>query len=491
MVIDELVLVLGLDPRKFNDGERQALESFKKGKDGALDFGKRIEESAGKMSEAFGVVRKGALGLMGALIGGEAAAFINHVITMDAATGRMAKTIGTSVQNLSAWQYMIKQVGGEASSASSALSTLQQEIENVRQGGGMFEGGFASLMNQAGVTIRDDADTSLRKIQGFIAGQIGSGKMRPEEAATFLRRVPGMNEDMINLFLADFKKIEAAAYAANVATKATVDAAQALQGKFSLMIQSMERFGASMLPLIDLLMKPYDQFTKKNIDAALGPIGANDLFTRGGFMDWLDQKLWGDHNMDDARKRLAEGLRAMPGGGAAGGGSGGSTRGDRNNNPGNMEYGAFARAHGATGSDGRFAVFPDWATGAAAQQALVSGSGYAGLTLHEFAGKYAEGAPAWEHTVGAALGIGSGDIVNNQDPRLVDAIRRAEGTGARGAAASRGGNRTSSSTSSSEVNIHKIEIHAPNATDAGGLSEEIGGALKRQSMIAPINNALV
>jgi hypothetical protein len=487
MVIDELVLVLGLDPRKFNDGERQALESFKKGKDGALDFGKRIEESAGKMSEAFGVVRKGALGLMGALIGGEAAAFINHVITMDAATGRMAKTIGTSVQNLSAWQYMIKQVGGEASSASSALSTLQQEIENVRQGGGMFEGGFASLMNQAGVTIRDDADTSLRKIQGFIAGQIGSGKMRPEEAATFLRRVPGMNEDMVNLMLADFHKIEAAARLAGTATDQTAMAAAALQGKFSLMIQSMERFGGSMIPIIELLMKPTGEITKDD----LSKLGGNDLFRRGSFMDWLDQKLWGDHNMDDARRRLAEGLRGQAGTGGGGGGSGGTTRGDRNNNPGNMEYGAFARAHGATGSDGRFAVFPDWATGAAAQQALVSGSGYAGLTLHEFAGKYAEGAPAWEHTVGAALGIGSGDIVNNQDPRLVDAIRRAEGTGARGAAASRGGNRTSTSTSSSEVNIHKIEIHAPNATDAGGLSEEIGGALKRQSMIAPINNALV
>ena len=481
-------MILGLDSRQFNDGQRQALDSFKKGKDGALDFGKRIEESAGKMSEAFGIVRKGALGLMGALIGGEAAAFINHVITMDAATGRMAKTIGTSVQNLSAWQYMIKQVGGEASSASSALSTLQQEIENVRQGGGMFEGGFASLINQAGVSIRDDADTSLRKIQGFIAGQISSGRMRPEEAATFLRRVPGMNEDMINLFLADFHKIEAAARLAGTATDQTAMAAAALQGKFSLMIQSMERFGASMIPVIELLMKPAGQITKED----LGKLGGNDLFVRGSFMDWLDQKLWGDHNMEDAKRRLSEGLRGLPGEGSAGGGSGGSTRGDRNNNPGNMEYGAFARAHGATGSDGRFAIFPDWATGAAAQQALVSGSGYAGLTLHEFARKYAEGAPAWEQTVGSALGIGANDIVNNQDPRLVDAIRRAEGTGARGAAASREGNRTSStSTSSSEVNIHKIEIHAPNATDAGGLSEEIGGALKRQSMIAPINNALV
>lgn len=33
------------------------------------------------------------------------------------------------------------------------------------------------------------------------------------------------------------------------------------------------------------------------------------------------------------------------------------TRGLRNNNPGNIEYGAFTKKYGATGSDGRFATF--------------------------------------------------------------------------------------------------------------------------------------
>jgi hypothetical protein len=41
-------------------------------------------------------------------------------------------------------------------------------------------------------------------------------------------------------------------------------------------------------------------------------------------------------------------------------------RGIRNNNPLNLEYGPFTIAQGATGSDGRFAVFPDMPTGIAA-----------------------------------------------------------------------------------------------------------------------------
>ena len=43
----------------------------------------------------------------------------------------------------------------------------------------------------------------------------------------------------------------------------------------------------------------------------------------------------------------------------------------RNNNPGNIEYGTFARAHGAVGTDGRFAIFPSMAAGRAAMDSLV------------------------------------------------------------------------------------------------------------------------
>ena len=47
-------------------------------------------------------------------------------------------------------------------------------------------------------------------------------------------------------------------------------------------------------------------------------------------------------------------------------------RGQRNHNPGNIEYGQFAKDHGATGSDGRFAIFPDAATGYKALDALLA-----------------------------------------------------------------------------------------------------------------------
>ena len=43
----------------------------------------------------------------------------------------------------------------------------------------------------------------------------------------------------------------------------------------------------------------------------------------------------------------------------------------------------------------------------------------------------------------------------------------------------------------SDVSINNININAPNATDAEGISKEIGPAIKRSSIAAPANYGLV
>lgn len=48
-----------------------------------------------------------------------------------------------------------------------------------------------------------------------------------------------------------------------------------------------------------------------------------------------------------------------------------SVPGIRNRNPGNIEYGSFARGMGATGSDGRFAIFPSMVDGVCALARLL------------------------------------------------------------------------------------------------------------------------
>ena len=62
----------------------------------------------------------------------------------------------------------------------------------------------------------------------------------------------------------------------------------------------------------------------------------------------------------------------------------------RNNNPGNIEYGALAKSNGAIGTDGRFAIFPTMDAGMKAQEKLLfEGSGYKNLSIAQAISRYA------------------------------------------------------------------------------------------------------
>jgi hypothetical protein len=75
----------------------------------------------------------------------------------------------------------------------------------------------------------------------------------------------------------------------------------------------------------------------------------------------------------------------------------GGSRAWRNNNAGNLEYGDFAKAHGAIGTDGRFAIFPTEQAGDAAKAALLRGR-YGGSSISEMVSHYA---PSFENDTGA------------------------------------------------------------------------------------------
>jgi hypothetical protein len=107
----------------------------------------------------------------------------------------------------------------------------------------------------------------------------------------------------------------------------------------------------------------------------------------------------------------------------------------RNNNPGNIEAGAYARSMGAIGSDGRFAIFPTYAAGRAAKEALIfEGGNYKNLTLSQTISRYAppsENDTAWyQRTVLSAVS-GVDQPMNQYTPsqrdRILSAMERVEG----------------------------------------------------------------
>ena len=67
----------------------------------------------------------------------------------------------------------------------------------------------------------------------------------------------------------------------------------------------------------------------------------------------------------------------------------GGDRAWRNNNPGNLEDGKFARNNGAIGSDGRFAMFPNSDIGWNAMVGLLSTDVYQNMTIEGAINRYA------------------------------------------------------------------------------------------------------
>jgi hypothetical protein len=106
------------------------------------------------------------------------------------------------------------------------------------------------------------------------------------------------------------------------------------------------------------------------------------------------------------------------------------TRGIRSRNPGNVEYGAFARKYGATGSDGRFAIFPTMRDGIRALCELlivysVKPDGKGGLidTVEEAINRWAPSnenhTAAYIALVCAVLGCNKDDEFDFTDPNFL------------------------------------------------------------------------
>jgi len=120
--------------------------------------------------------------------------------------------------------------------------------------------------------------------------------------------------------------------------------------------------------------------------------------------------------------------------------SGSAPRGVRNNNPGNLEYGDFARSLGAVGSDGRFAIFPSAEAGIKAQEALLSGKSYVGggaNTIAKIIQRYAPGSDgndvaAYVQAVAKQTGIDPTRKLTAADIPAVAAAMRAHENGGYG-----------------------------------------------------------
>jgi hypothetical protein len=155
------------------------------------------------------------------------------------------------------------------------------------------------------------------------------------------------------------------------------------------------------------------------------------------------------------------------------GGPQASTRGIRNNNPGNIRYGDFARRHGATGQDANgFAIFPDASTGLRAINDNLTSYGRMGVnTPYSIAHRWsATDQDAYTRRLAGLFGGDPNRPLDMSDPAVLNALRNgiitqengsnpyaAEMMGKGGAAASIGSTGGLTVDQNVTINLHGVD----------------------------------
>lgn len=109
--------------------------------------------------------------------------------------------------------------------------------------------------------------------------------------------------------------------------------------------------------------------------------------------------------------------------------NGKSTRADRNNNPGNIKYGSFAKKLGATGQDADgFAIFPSREQGSKAMKTLLTGASYKDLTVRDAIHRWTANDPYDLSGLGGIKGTKVADLSSQQLDQVLNYMARGEGT---------------------------------------------------------------
>lgn len=547
--------------RTTQQGKEQA-ELEKKDKEAREKRGKDIEVKAKQAAQGFDKVRNQALALFSVFTAGVGIkSFIENAMSTAAGLDRMSANLGMSAKDLSMWQLANERAGGSVGGMTAQLKQASSDIAQFRMGLGLSESLQMSIryggINPAEVK---DANDLLMK-QADALARINSRS--PTEAMEAARRM-GISEDTFNLLKQGSAAVEQQRLAqSKLAGEMAKNApgAEAFRKKWNDLTHDFEAMAIKVLPKLIPYLERFANWVIgiiPSVEAFAGKVdkvvesmggwtnvlialGALKLLSMTSGLIGLGQALVGvgtalgiiggaagvaalaaltgiglltasaglNKGEDAELARRRKMAPTIDGPAGASKPNAGMPRGMRNNNPGNIEYGAFAKKHGATGTDGRFAIFPTMEAGQSAMQALLGGyldKGHNTVSkaINRWAPGFENNTAAYVAAVSKQIGVGPDQPLNNSHlPALAEAISRHENGAAwgrrnaeaaasmpMGAAAAQGGRGgRSTSTSTTDVRVGQITVNTQ-ATDAAGIAKSIGGALSQYGFTAQMNTGM-
>jgi len=369
----------------------------------------------------------------------------------------------SSVKNLQSLSYAGQQVGISAESMGGAIHNMAQQLR--------LNPGLRGVIESFGVKVegRDVSDVmtdyvkALGSMPEFQAAQFaGMFGMDPDTYHQFRNNADAIiakQKEMKDVYKSLGTDMEEAAkmgmHYANSLDNVKMHFGALENAVLSGVLPAFDKFTAGMVHNMDVVTKWLNLPVREGFGGALGiAMGLKSASPDGSVESHLTP--YARERMKSlgllrtsaaapgtplsATERAKLGARSAPTGAGLGAidygsGSGldapsGLHKNERNNNPGNIEYGAWAIAHGATGSDGRFAIFPDLATGYGAAQALLSDYGKKGNnTVGGIIGKWA---PSTDHNdvgsyggfVAKQMGVGVNDKLDMSNPAVISQLTR-------------------------------------------------------------------
>jgi hypothetical protein len=279
-VIDALVVTLGLDPSKYNQGNKKFVSDFRKSKDDARRITSEMtedERSAAKQREeiakqemearkeyakrvgmAISKVRNEALALLGVFTAGLGIKnFVGDTINQAASLSRLSENLNISATDLATWQLAAKNAGGTMEGMTAQLKESADAVANFKAGFGADSG--MQFFFRMGGTTQDlkDGNSYLMARAKIVADIYKTDRQR----AAVVSKAMGLDEAQFNLYRLGPQGIaqrrqEQAPLANDLAANAA--SAEALRRKYDTVMNKFSSVGVNILnavmPSINLVV---------------------------------------------------------------------------------------------------------------------------------------------------------------------------------------------------------------------------------------------
>ena len=300
-IIDRLVVELGLDPKAFTKGQKEAAAALIKTRQQAEKEAKAMERSLDGATDAIERLARNALKLFAIFTAGRAIkSFVSDMTGADAALGRLATRIGQAPGDISAMATAVTRAGGSFDAAANSFQSFSDNIQQIRTTGDSSILPFLARVQAAGgKTINLNKDISETFID--LADNLKAVREKGGDAqANYLGRQLGLDEGTVALLVrggAAVRSYLEQSRRLGVATKADTEAAQSLQTTWRSLTQASEGLGRTILtavtPTITDLLKRLQEWIEANREWIRTEIVAN-VKEFAKFLREIDWKAIGD-----------------------------------------------------------------------------------------------------------------------------------------------------------------------------------------------------